>query len=1313
MARAVKAGAIEQRGRTDAGTRKRVFRALHRLALQSAGLLSPTELANVVSAHARRLIRADTGVIWLWEAQAGTLIMGGVSDTLSLPPPVPVPPGSGVVGRTFSTRRPVIVDRYDKFKFGHAHGRSMGASSALAVPLELNGEAFGVLMCVASRPAAFSRKHARILALLAAQSAPGLQAARLHEEAEEKRREAEALAALMRDGARSRDASDVLSRVATVARDLAAADASAVLMLNAAGALELAGACGPQREPLGATWPRPLQGPLAAALNEHQAVVCELDQVEEASGMSGCLEGLHSAIAAPLLIDEEPIGCLVLGWQTDQTISPRQVRWAETMAGYGAILIDSAHSHAMQLERTAELTAVIEQMPSGVLVVGPDRQVRLRNTVARRIRGEQETTDRLIGRDTGYRMVDVDQGELLPDSVLPLSRALLGERVDRFEYILQRPDPLGDIRVFASAAPIYAGNQLIGAVMVYSDVTHERQMAADLAAREAHLQTVYDSMACGIIVHQADGSISHMNQAAETILGVRFDGSSDPLAAWRRLREDGSEMAREEWPTTQAFATGEVQRFPLCGVRAPDSTVRWLHLEAVPLKDADGNVLEVVISIVDQSDQKRVEDQLRDQAIFQQAVMNSLGEGLYATDEDGRVTYLNQAAEEMLGWTRDELVGLFAHSAFHYRRPNDDELSDDRCLMLQALRTSGAVRREDDLLLRRDGTLLPVRWTASAVIAQGESTGLVVAFQDITERQRTQEALRASEERYRTIVETSNEGICLVDADSRILYVNRRMQDLNGYTASEQIGHLLDEFNTPEAAEAIQRGAEDARQRGEPLQVEFEMPHKAGGKQWVLMTANALLNEQGEPVGRVSMFTDLSAIKASEQALAYQALHDSLTGLPNRALLRDRLEQAILNARRSSSPLAVVFIDLDGFKEVNDTFGHQYGDLLLTQVGPRLRDELRESDTFGRLGGDEFAVILGGAGEAEAAMLAGKMLRALERPFQVGEQVLEVSASMGIALCPAHGEDVVTLLQHADSAMYVAKRLRNSFAFYTPDESPEPAANPPVLMAELRQAIENGQNGGLKLLYQPQLSLRTGELLGVEALVRWPHPTRGLVPPDQFVPMAERHGLIRALTQWVLGEALRQLHQWQDTGFPIAAAVNLSTRDLRDPRLCDGIIRLLEESGVDPSLLRIEITETMIVADPQQAMQVVRRLHDVGIRFSIDDFGSGYSSLSYLRDLPAQEIKIDKSFVRDILTDDSDAAIVRSVIELAHNLGRVTVAEGVESAAVWEHLRELGCDAAQGNYLAEPLTPADLERWLRNSAALPQCTLPSIEATQR
>ncbi|MGH2469901.1 MAG: PAS domain S-box protein, partial [Chloroflexota bacterium] len=555
--------------------------------------------------------------------------------------------------------------------------------------------------------------------------------------------------------------------------------------------------------------------------------------------MSGCLEGLHSAIAAPLMLDEQPIGCLVLGWHTDQAISPRQVRWAETMAGYGAILIDSAHSHALQLERTAELTAVIEHMPSGVLVVGADHQVQLRNTVARRIRGEQETTDRLIGRDPGYRMVDVDRAELLPDSVLPLSRALRGERVDQFEYILQRPDPLGDIRVFASAAPIYAGSQLTGAVMVYSDVTRERQLAADLAAREAHLRAMYDGMACGILVRRADGTISHINQAAVKILGVRFDGSGDLLAGWQRLREDGSEMPWDEWPPTRAFATGEIQRFPLCGLRAPDGTVRWLHLEAVPLKDADGNVLEVVNSIVDQSDQKRIEDQLRDQANFQQAVMNSLGEGLYATDEEGRVTYLNQAAEEMLGWTRAELVGRFAHSAFHYRRPNDNELSDDRCLMLQALSDSGSLRREDDLLLRRDGTLLPVRWTASAVITQGESTGLVVAFQDITERQRTQEALRASEQRYRTIVETSNEGICLVDAEARILYVNRRMQDLNGYTAAEQIGHPVDEFNIPETAEVIRQGFEDARQRGAPLQLEFEMLHKAGGKQWVLMSANS------------------------------------------------------------------------------------------------------------------------------------------------------------------------------------------------------------------------------------------------------------------------------------------------------------------------------------------------------------------------------------------------------------------------------------------------------------------------------------------
>ncbi len=411
-------------------------------------------------------------------------------------------------------------------------------------------------------------------------------------------------------------------------------------------------------------------------------------------------------------------------------------------------------------------------------------------------------------------------------------------------------------------------------------------------------------------------------------------------------------------------------------------------------------------------------------------------------------------------------------------------------------------------------------------------------------------------------------------------------------------------------------------------------------------------------------------------------------------MLQDRFESAIRTVHRDARPAAVMFLDMDGFKDVNDSFGHNLGDELLRQISSRLVEALRETDTVARLGGDEFAVVvegIGGVEEAEA--VAAKILESLETPYIVGEQALSITASIGIALCPLHGDDVSTLLQRADLAMYTAKRQKNSYALYSAGQD-DGSSERLTLTTELRQVIEQG---GLTLFYQPKVSIATGQIIGVEALVRWPHPQKGLIMPNQFIPLAEQTGLIRPLSQWVLKDALRQLRAWNKADLDITVAINLSMRDLRDPRLSDEIARLLDEWSVDPSRLHVEITETMILADPQQTMAVVTQLHEMGITFCIDDFGTGYSSLSYLKELPASGIKIDKSFVMGLLTNASDAAIVQSVIDLAHNLGRITVAEGVETVEVWDRLAALGCDVAQGYYMGHPMPADTFREWLLES----------------
>ena len=425
-----------------------------------------------------------------------------------------------------------------------------------------------------------------------------------------------------------------------------------------------------------------------------------------------------------------------------------------------------------------------------------------------------------------------------------------------------------------------------------------------------------------------------------------------------------------------------------------------------------------------------------------------------------------------------------------------------------------------------------------------------------------------------------------------------------------------------------------------------------------------------------------------------RALYDELTGLPNRVVFRDRVEQAVLTAAREQSSVAVMFLDVDHFKEVNDALGHDAGDVLLQALAARLREEMRANETLARLGGDEFAVLCASSTE-EAALLGERLHRALEAPVTLRGFPIEAAVSIGIAAFPEHGEDVDTLLQHADVAMYVAKEARAGTAVYEAEQDTNDSARL-ALAGELRRAIENEE---LVLHFQPKAELATGRIRGVEALVRWQHPERGFIPPNEFVPIAERTGLIKPLSRYVLAAALRRCGAWRGEGLDLHVSVNLTIPDLLDLELPGLIQTLLEETGVPPDKLELEITETTILADPFRVRQVLDGLNGLGLRLAIDDFGTGYSSLAYLKRLPVQTIKIDRSFVMAMCEDRNDAAIVRSTIELGQNLSLAVVAEGVETEEAWEALRRHGCTYAQGYLISRPAAADELAPLFEERAA--------------
>ncbi|GII21817.1 hypothetical protein Pme01_14140 [Planosporangium mesophilum] len=434
-------------------------------------------------------------------------------------------------------------------------------------------------------------------------------------------------------------------------------------------------------------------------------------------------------------------------------------------------------------------------------------------------------------------------------------------------------------------------------------------------------------------------------------------------------------------------------------------------------------------------------------------------------------------------------------------------------------------------------------------------------------------------------------------------------------------------------------------------------------------------------------------LEAERQQAVHDSLHDSVTGLPNRQLLATRLQDAV----ESSERVGLVLLDLDRFKEINDTLGHRCGDELLTRVGPRLAETVRATDTVARLGGDEFAVLLPHVTSLDDVLAIVEKLRtAIELPIQIVGADLSVEASMGVVVSGEHGDDAQSLLRRAEVAMYVAKERNRGVAVY---DASEDAHDPGrlALLTELRRAIDQRE---LVLHYQPKISLPTGEVSGVEALVRWEHPRRGMVPPDRFIPLAEHTGLIGPLTRYVLDVALRQARRWLDEGHPLPIAVNLAARNLADPDLCDDVLRLLDEHGVPANLLCLELTESAITTEPEHALHLMTRLRAAGISLAVDDFGTGYTSLAQLKNLPITELKIDRTFVGTMTVERSNGLIVRAIVDLARNLGLTTVAEGVEDADTFTALASNGCAVAQGYHMSRPLPADAFDRWYAETRAV-------------
>jgi diguanylate cyclase (GGDEF)-like protein/PAS domain S-box-containing protein len=573
-------------------------------------------------------------------------------------------------------------------------------------------------------------------------------------------------------------------------------------------------------------------------------------------------------------------------------------------------------------------------------------------------------------------------------------------------------------------------------------------------------------------------------------------------------------------------------------------------------------------------------------------------------------------------------------------------------------------------------------------------------IEDVIARKRTEKALQESEQRFRQLVAMSSDWYWEQDAHYRFVAMTGDFAEKSGIAQERMLGRTRWELVPGLMDSDAGREHLAAVRAHEPFKnLEYRMLDDQGDERWFCISGQPMFDEDGGFSGYRGTGSDITARKMTEQRVHHVAQHDVLTGLPNRSLLQDRLGQAVAYANRSGYPVWVMLIDLDRFKFVNDSMGHKAGDVLLMTVAARLRSSLRDTDTVARLSGDEFVVILSEhAEEPLSSDIVQRVMDSVAQPVMLGTKEFFVTCSIGVAAYPSDGTPADSLIEHADIAMYRAKKLgRNNFQFYTPAMNEESLERVRIESA-LRNALDRNE---FVLHYQPQVDLKSGRIVGMEALIRWKHPELGMVPPSRFVGVAEDTGLIVPIGAWVMRTACLQNKAWQDAGLGrLRVAVNLSARQFSATDLVPGIEQVLLDTGLEPSCLELELTESLFMSDVTPAVELLHRMKSLGVKLSIDDFGTGYSSFSYLSRFPIDVLKIDRSFVNDISHDANDAAIVASIIALAHNLRLSVIAEGVETAEQLDYLRHQGCDEMQGYYFSRPLPAQEFEQLLRQRRAL-------------
>ena len=866
----------------------------------------------------------------------------------------------------------------------------------------------------------------------------------------------------------------------------------------------------------------------------------------------------------------------------------------------------------------------------------------------------------------------------------PRISAMLKARGAARNFELDVRTPGNEVRtaLYSGELVELAGSRCV--ISTLTDVTERNRALVELRASRERLERMFRGSPLPIAISGiADGTVFDVNDAwtrtfgfaREEILGrtfVDFGLWADPEARGR-IRD-------------LLLAHGTVRNYE-CRWRAKSGEIAEVLLSADVIEIDGGPVM--LSTGLDVTQRKRAEARLREsEGRFVKIFQSSPLPVQISRLQDGRFLEVNDAWAKWFGWPRDEAVGKTSIDLQIWIHPSD------RDEFVQMLRTGVGVRNMECRLRKRSGEIAEVLVSAELLELGGESC-IVASAMDITERKQAERQLRESERRFRDFAEAAGEYVWELDVDGRFTYLSRRAEQVLGYPPEELYGRRPYELMPAGEQERLREWyAETMRARVAFRNVEQRILTRSGSQVWQIVSGVPIVDPDGRFVGYRGTALDISERKQAETRIAELATRDPLTGLPNRLLLSDRLARGIAGAQRDGGLLAVMFIDLDHFKRINDTLGHEVGDLLLREVAKRIGGVLRKGDTLSRLGGDEFVVVLEGikAGE-DAGQVARKLIDALSQPYDLEGHTLNTSASVGIAVYPGDGTDATTLMRHADTAMYVAKSSgRKNHQFFSAEMNIR-ATERVRLEAALRGAVDRGE---LRVYYQPRADVAAETLTGAEALLRWQHPEHGMLTAGRFLPLIEETGLIHSIGEWVLLSAVDQAQAWHALHGPaFAISVNVSAKQFNRALL--GRVRgALDASSLDPKMLELELTETALARSTEEARAVLGGLRNLGVRVVIDDFGTGYSSMSQLRRFAINRIKIDRSFVRGMSTNPDDRIVVKAMIDMARSLRINTIAEGVESHAELELLRSMGCEEYSGHLLAEPGTAGEFERrWLR------------------